>query len=386
MAEIRGLTGLRPARETIAKFVTPPYDVMNKGLESLLMGNKKSLYPIILGDNPLQALNEAVLNGTLISDDEPCFYVCMQDDRGVVVLDVLVAAKVGENSEHNIIDHEKVDMAKVNDRKALMEKIGYSFEPIITLTKSRISPILEHITKTNEPWYDFIPDFGGTINSELHGIKNYMFRIRADSKEGNELANLIAQDDLVIADGHHRYTATSLYSQSINKPTFIPMHIFEVSEAEKKGGLQAYNRVTKGRTKFEDIKQSFNLVETSEFKTPPERHFVAVYSNGKSYLLDLRHAVAGVNGEFDCASLDKLFTLLGITDEMKKNPKFLDYHPEFRNPEMKALVDSKRYNEAFALYPIKVQEVIEAAYSGKNLPRKSTYFRKVLSGAFGLKH
>ena len=75
MAEIKGLTGLRPVRESIERITCPPYDVIKAGshLESFLQQNEDSLYHITLGREPVKALNRLIGEGLLQEDLIPVF-------------------------------------------------------------------------------------------------------------------------------------------------------------------------------------------------------------------------------------------------------------------------------------------------------------------------
>jgi len=63
------------------------------------------------------------------------------------------------------------------------------------------------------PEAEFVSDFMGA--SELHGIKNRIFRVEEKSREGCLLKDVIASQALYIADGHHRYHASLLNQQLI---------------------------------------------------------------------------------------------------------------------------------------------------------------------------
>ena len=381
MVEIIGLTGLRPTRAKISRVTTPPYDVIKPGtpLESWLKANEDSLYHVILGSDPCSALNRLISHGILQKDDEPCFYVYEQRFGSRTRTGVLVAARVSDYSKGEIIRHEKTFDDKVQGRLELATKTGYSFEPVFLLTQAPVSAVLEKTKRIHKPEYEFTSDFGGT--SELHGVRNKVFRAQAGSDDGSRLKELIGAGPLYIADGHHRYHASLL-----NNQTHFLAYVVENAE------IQAYNRVINGLVKFEDIKENLNLRETSEFRTP-DKHQFCLYANGQSYLLDATHVPDDVIGRLDCSILEReLYPLLGLTHTMITDSRHFDYYPESELDKMKRRVDSGEFDVAVALHPVSVEELMAVANAGLSdpdivMPEKSTFFApKILSGIFIYKH
>jgi|TARA_Y100000310_G_scaffold93932_1_gene91522 uncharacterized protein (DUF1015 family) len=379
MVEITGLTGYRPKKEKVAELTTPAYDVIDRGsdLEALLKGRPNSLWHIILGDEPKQTLDEFISNGVLQEDKEPCFYVHEQIYNGKKRTGVFVAAKVGKD----IFDHEDTNKDKVQGRLKLAQDTGYSFGPVYTLTESPINKVLNEIKKTHKPLYEFTSDFGGF--SDLDGILNGVFHIKANSPEGLQLIELIEKNELDIADGHHRYKATMLNGQQ-----YALTYICEAKDAR----IQAYNRVINGLVKFNDIKDKLkNLQEIRDFKTPDKEHQICIYTGNKTYLWNVTSKVPDSNdliGSLDVSILEnELDPLLKIKKEhTRKNSEYVGYYPESQLDEMKKLVQSREYEIAIALHPVSVKKVIEVARSGKKMPPKSTYFDKILSGIFTMKN
>ena len=390
MVEIIGLAGLRPARGKISSVTTPPYDVIKPGtpLESLLKANEDSLYHVILGGDPCSALNRLISQGALQRDDEPCFYIYEQrfgnefgdnEFGDNIRTGVLVAARVSDYSKGEIIRHERVFDDKVQGRLELTAKTGCSLEPIFLLTRAPISAVLDETKGMYQPEYQFTSDFGNTY--ELHGIRNRVFRVKADSEGGLRLRKLIGATPLYIADGHHRYHAALL-----NNQTHFLAYIVDNAK------IQAYNRVINGLVKFEDIKENLNLQEAPEFGTP-NKHQFCLYSGSKSYLLDANYVPDDVVGCLDCSILEReLYPLLGLTHDMIADSRHFDYYAESELDKMKQCVDSGAFDVAVALHPVSIEELMAVANAGLNnpgivMPEKSTFFApKILSGIFIYRH
>jgi len=289
---------------------------------------------------------------------------------------------VTDYREAEIIRHEKTFDEKVKGRLELRRKTGYTLEPVFLLTKSGIGDVLAKIKNTNQPIYDFVSNFEG--ESELHGIRNRIFRVKEDSAEVQLLKELIKQGPLYIADGHHRYHASLLNGQ-----THCPAYICEVEAAR----IQAYNRVVNGRIPFRKVLSRLPLIKTERFMTPPKHHF-AIYSKEGSFLLKAGHIPENdLIGRLDCSVLEReLYPLLGLSHDLIKDTRYFDYYPEQDMAKMCRLVDEGIYELAIALNPVSARELLAVAEAGIKdpeivMPEKSTYFApKILSGIIIYRH
>ncbi|MGI6587512.1 MAG: DUF1015 family protein [Peptococcia bacterium] len=383
MAEVTGLTGLRPVGDNIKKITCPPYDVIKPGsqLEALLQQNEDSLYHITLGKEPEKALERLREEGRLQEEETPCFYVYEQVYGQEIRRGVFAAVAVVDYQEGQIIRHEKTFDDKVKGRLKLREKTGYTFEPVFLLTQASLRAVLDEIISKYQAVAEFVSDFKQA--SELHGIKNRIFRVEEKSREGQLIKEVIASKPLYIADGHHRYHA-SLY----NRQTHCLAYLCEDTDAR----ILAYNRVINGLVKFAQIKEKLPLTKVEEFKTP-EKHSFAIYTKEGTYLLKAQHIPEDVVGCLDCSVLEKeLYPYLGLTREMITDSFYFDYYAENELEKMKKCVDSGQYDLAVALAPVSVGELIAVADAGINnpdivMPEKSTFFApKILSGIFIYKH
>ncbi len=377
MVEIIGLTGLRPTQATIGAVTAPPYDVIRPGspLEFWLRAVPNSLYHVTLGTEPAATLGRLIDQGILQHDDEPCFYVYEQKYGAEARTGVLVAARVSDYRQGEIIRHERTFDDKVKGRLELTRTTGYFLEPVFVLTQAAIGPVLEEAKARAEPTYQFVSDFGAA--SGLHGISNRVFRLKAAGETGVRLKELIGRGPLYIADGHHRYHAALLGGQ-----THFLAYITDNAK------IQAYNRVINGPIRFGSMMNELALRATPEFKTPAKHRF-ALYSNGRSYLLDAARVPEDVVGRLDCSILEReLYPRLGLTHAMTADGRYFDYYPESELDRMKERVDSGEFDVAVALHPISIAELMAVADAGLRdpalvMPEKSTFFApKILSGIF----
>ena len=383
MVAVRGITGLRPSGDSIGRITCPPYDVIKPGtgLDAILKNNEDSLYHITLGQDPQAALQRLIRRGYLQADESPCFYVYEQKYGPETRTGVLAAAAVSDYARGDIIRHEKTFDDKVKGRLELRTKTGYTFEPVFLLTKSSLHPVFQEIKNRYRPVYEFTSDFAGA--SELHGIRNRVFRVEEKSPEGLTITERLKENPLYIADGHHRYHASLL-----NRQSHFLAYICETTQAR----ILAYNRVINGPVKFKEVKNRLDLVEKPVFETPP-KHSFAIYSRNGNFLLKAAHIPDDPVGRLDCSILEReLYVHLGLTHDMIGDNRCFDYYPESDLDKMTGLVDEGKYDLAIALHPVSISELTAVADAGIKdprivMPEKSTFFSpKILSGIIIYRH
>jgi len=379
LTEIYGLTGLRPGAGFEKTVTCPPYDVIKPGtaLESFLAANPQSLYHVVLGDAPVQALRELVGDGILVRDEVPAFYVYEQIKEGQRRLGFLTSVAVTPYENKEIIRHEKTFEEKVRGRIKLMEDTGYVTEPVWLLTRAPIGQILEAVAAREKPTYEFTSDFEGA--SELHGIHNRVFRVEAGSPEGQRLIESIGPQPLYIADGHHRYH--SALRMGLDR---CIAYVCEAGAAR----IQAYNRVIRGKVSFSSIKEQLPLQKEESFRTP-EKHQFALYTTEGCFSFKADYVPEDPVGRLDCHILERmLYPLLKLDHSMINDPACFDYFPEYELDAMRHLVDEGKYDLAVALNPVEPAELMAVADAGTTdpdivMPEKSTFFApKILSGLF----
>lgn len=376
-----GLVGLRPDPKHVARVTTPPYDVIKSGsaLERRLKSEDSSLYHVVLGSSPAEALASLQNRGALTRDEEPAYYVYEQRWSGQSRTGVLVAAAVSDYREGQIIRHERTFDEKVRGRVALANATGYTIGPVFLLTPGDLSPVLERAKEQGKPLYEFESDFGG--GTDLHEIRNRVWRVAQTSDVGRAIREALEPHPLYIADGHHRYHAALC-----NQQTHFLAYVTEEAR------ILAYNRVVNGVVPFAEIADHLDLKEATTFETPPKHHF-SLYSKEDCWTLAAKEVPDDVVGRLDCAILEhELYPLLGLTHEHIVDPARFDYYPESALEEMKAVVDDGSYELAIALHPVDLDELMAVADAGLDqpdvvMPEKSTFFSpKILTGLFLYRH
>ncbi len=375
-----GLTGLRPDPGAVARVTTPPYDVIKPGtpLEARLRAERDSMFHIILGEHPREALDSMVARGILVPDETPAYYVYEQRWGGETRTGVYVAVEVTDYSARQVIRHEKTFDDKVKGRVALANAIGHTVGPVFLLTKGPLGAALER-GKREAPLYDFTSDLGP--GTDLDGVASRVWRVPAASPNGAEIAAAIAAHPLYIADGHHRYHAALRNG--------LTHQLAYVTEGAR---ILAYDRVVNGVIPFEEARARLPLVPCDAFTTP-EKHSFRLYTKQGTWTLAARAVPDDVVGRLDCSILEReLYPHLGLEHRHIVDPAHFDYYPESALDEMKAVVDAGTYELAIALAPVSLPELMAVADAGLDdpevvMPEKSTFFSpKVLTGIVLYRH
>jgi uncharacterized protein (DUF1015 family) len=378
MPKIAGLTGLRPKDSEAAQTIsTPPYDVIHagSGIEQLLLSRNHSMYHIILGNNPKGALENLVSENILVEDTEPSFYVLEQKWNSSRRVGVLVAAEVSPPAEGKIRDHEDTIPSKVEERIRLAKEIGYTTGPVFCIAEKELTTTLNDLIADYKPLFEFTSDFSlhGTIVSDLHSIKNRVFKVPQKSNWGELISNPLKDTPFYIADGHHRYEA-ALKSRQTHFLAYVTPTPF----------ILAYNRLINSDKDFESIKDELDTAPATEFKTPERKGQCCIYTQRGIYTLRFSNIPDDVVGRLDVSLLKRdLYGRLGLDSTKIKDNNHFHYLPETELDEMKNLVDIGKYSMAIALHPVSWEELKAVADAGKRMPEKSTYFfPKILTGLF----
>ncbi len=217
MADFKPFRGIRynPAvAGNLGINVSPPFDMITPALQRDLY--ERSDYNIVRlelarrrqGDDPYTSAAESqrrwMKAGALVRDEEPSVYVTEErfSFRGddYVRRGVIAAVRVEEYDRQVVLPHEYTRQEWVLDRVRLMGVTGYNYSSLLVLfrddLRNTVGGILRAVAGGQPTAIAAPPDM-----PELR-----MWRL-TDPGTIEVLANSFAQNQLFIADGHHRYEA-----------------------------------------------------------------------------------------------------------------------------------------------------------------------------------
>ncbi|HEY3266822.1 MAG TPA: DUF1015 domain-containing protein [Armatimonadota bacterium] len=219
MPEIQPFAALRynPEINALASVVVPPYDVIKDEERRRLAaepysGVRLTLSEELPGDNPehnrytrARDLFETwQQEEILLQDDSESLYVLAQEfdwnGRRYTRTHLVCACRLHEWADGAILPHEQILEGPKDDRQRLIETTRANFEPLFALTMGDSHDFRSLLRRHSE---------GEPIQDvELaNGERNRVWRV-AEAGAIAAFQAALENTTLVIADGHHRYTAS----------------------------------------------------------------------------------------------------------------------------------------------------------------------------------
>jgi uncharacterized protein (DUF1015 family) len=332
MARIRPFRALRYDVPDLAAVVAPPYDVISgEERAEYLARSPYNIVHLTLPDSEEQAARDLARwqdEGVLVREPEPSYWWLSQDyvgpDGVARSREGFVASLHAEPYDAGVIlPHERTHDGPKEGRLRLLRATRTQLEPLFFL-------------------------WNGTV--EVDGLGEPDIRVdgdrlwRLDASFGDALTEELADAQLLIADGHHRYETALAFGES----PWVPAVIVPTDQ--------------EGLTIFPThrVARSVNGVAGRPIDPPgDELPGVVLYRDGRYEL---------VEGEgLDPEIVDRLA------------PEGVTYTPYAH--EAVAAVDRGEAEAAFLLRPTPIEDVWTVASRGDVMPQKSTFFYpKLTSG------
>jgi uncharacterized protein (DUF1015 family) len=408
MAEIQPLQTLRYEPSEVGPLddvIAPPYDVIDDALRAELLA--RSPHNVVEIDLPVDpdggdryAHAAATLarwreEGAVVQEDEPAFWALDQEytapdgsqqrRRGF-----FARVRVEDYGPGRIRPHERTHPGPKADRLALTHATSANLSPIFSLfpDPSGAAGAVLAQASDSEPFADV---------SDHEGTRNVLRRIAAPEQVA-ALQDALADAELLIADGHHRYETARVYAEEIGGEgphRYVLMFLCSLSDP----GLLVFptHRLLTGlkddRAKQEAIRDTlmrdFDLEEVERDRLEPSGPADRVQLgyldafHRKPYRLTLKDqaiADAALEGmpepyrRLDTAVLEALVLkgALGMSEDDISHLNGLNYSKSF--DDALDAVETGRYDAGFFMRATPVDQVREVAEAGESMPPKSTYF------------
>jgi uncharacterized protein (DUF1015 family) len=319
--------------------VAPPYDVISAADRKLYL--TRSPYNVVhltLPDDEADAARlwqEWLIGRVLVRDSEPSLWWLAQDyvgpDGVARTREGLVCSLRLEPYEAGVVlPHERTHAGPKEGRLRLLRALRAHVEPIFLLYEGALSG----------------PGEGPLVEVESDGVRNRLRRV------AGEASAELADAQLLIADGHHRYeTALAFHAEDGTEES---AWILVVICPTEQGGLTIFPTHRVAANVDSVTGDPAASVEEALARLPRECAAAVLYRRGKAYVL------VGEEGELDTAFVERLA------------PEGISYTP--RAEEAIAAVDSGEAEAAFLLRQPTIEEVRAVAERGETMPQKSTFF------------
>ncbi|MBN1385132.1 MAG: DUF1015 domain-containing protein [Elusimicrobia bacterium] len=334
---------IRYNKKNISSYICPPYDIIPK--EKVRTFRGRNLYNAVRIELPSTYFNAKreferwKKKKILIKDELPSFYLyeqkfCFKNKKytrtGFFTL--VKTEKFGKS----IFPHEKTHLGPKKDRLKLLKTTKINTSPIFCLfsDNKNIFKRIARIIK-NKPPSSF---------SKSAEISEKMWVIN-DNKIINILKNLLKNNKILIADGHHRYETFYGFTRGGGILTFL-------CPFEDKGLLiLPTHRLVKEWTENETRK-------LQDFFRPDKKGDFNFYIKNKMFILKVPRKFRGLPIEY-----------LHLTALKNKNLEYVkDKH------EAVAKVKNSSFPAAVIVKPLSIEELKLVVKKKLLLPQKSTYF------------
>ena len=385
MPRFEPFAAIRYATDDLASLVAPPYDVLSDADIDVLKA--RSPHNIVRIDVPRGGEDRYVLaaktmrawlnDGILAMDSEPSFTVYRMrftDSTGVRrdIAGVLGGLEVVDAEAGGVLPHERTTAAASTDRLDLTRATAANLSPIWGL--SLAGGLTELLAEPGEA-------VGAVIDE---GVEHLVERV-TDQERIAAIRQRLASDDVLIADGHHRYGVARMYRDEIREATGRSDTPAELTLAfvneliEEQLSVAAIHRLYAGieiADLADALGRSFELIATER---PDSKSLATLQQEGFLILVgrDAAWQMRAKPGRFDgVRPLDGGWLETALADI----PLTVSYQHGL--DDTLSEVDSGHASAAVLIRPVSVAEIERTAREGLLMPPKSTFFTPKLKTGF----
>ena len=388
--------GYRPrlqAGEKIESRISPPYDVIGDEYLKQLQSSQYNVTNLTLSPDAdkrytaSRKLLDEMIAKEILLPDQPSFYIYDQRftsggkeycRRGLVGI-----LKTEEYSEGHIIPHEETFSKVKADRLNLLRDMETHLESIFGIFPGLGADLAKKVDNAARLCDRYV---------DGDGVEHRYSRV-GDESICAEITEKLKDQNMLIADGHHRYETALNYAKE-NPDNEAKQYVLCTMVAADDQGLVIWP--THRLIDAEDIgetsalkkmekKMAMKEVTEEEMEAQLKDHlFGMIFKSGRCFLFDNKEQNENILFELDTYSAQENI-LKGIykSDEGKSK---VSYDAELES--VKKAMAEKKHDAAVILNDPKLSTIWDLSEKGKRMPKKTTYFfPKIWSGwVFYLMH
>ena len=377
MPRFEPFAAIRYATDDLASVIAPPYDVLSKADVDAL--EARSRHNVVRIDVPrggedrydfaAKTMHGWLDEEILVVDRLPSFTIYRMrftDSAGERrdIAGVLGALEVVDREAGGVLPHERTTAEASTDRLDLTRATAANLSPVWGLSLS--SGLTELLAEQGEAL--------GAVTEA--GVEHVVERI-TDPLRIAAIRDKLAADDVLIADGHHRYGVARSYRDEVREATGRTDTPAELTLAfvneliEEQLSVEAIHRLYTNideRDLADALARSFELIPTDRpspatLAEMPTKEFLVLFTREGTWRL---HAKPG---RFDgVRALDGGWLETALADL----PLTVTYQHGL--DETLSQVENGRASAAVLIRPVNVAEIERTAREGLLMPPKSTFF------------
>ena len=380
--------------------IAPPYDVIDDAMRAELAGrNEHNVVELDLPDSyegAARMLDEWRANGVLVQEEEPAMWVLRQDytapdGSSRTRTGLFARVRVEDYGAGRIRPHERTHPGPREDRLRLTRATRANLSPIFSLFPDSSGGARETLAQVTaeEPFAEV---------TDGEGTRNTLWRV-PDPDRIAALQGALADAELLIADGHHRYETARVYADEVGgegEHRYVLMLLVALEDP----GLLIFptHRLLSGlkddaekQIAIRDTaRRDFDIEELGdphELEPPPgndrvrfgymDSHFKRPFRFTLKDQAIADEALAGMPEPYrrlDTAVLEAIVLrgALHMSEDDISHLRGLDYSKNLDDAIER--VESGAADAGFFMRPTPVEQVREVAATGESMPPKSTYF------------
>ena len=374
---------LRYAAADLGPLVAPPYDVLSeRDVDELEARHPHNIVHVDVprerdGAERYEAaaarLRSWIAEGVMVRDHEPSFTLyrmSFTDEAGRArrIVGVVGALEVVDEGAGGVLPHERTTPKASTDRLDLTRATAANLSPVWGLS------LADGLTAE--------PVGSVTVDGVAHSVERVTDRGRIA-----EIAARVGGDDVLIADGHHRYSVSRTYRDEVRARTGTSHSAAELTLAfvselvEDQLSVAAIHRVYRSIDRSELLGALEAGFTTSPAGPVDSGTLAAMRSRGSLCLLD-----RDGNGTWLDArpgAFDSVRPIDGAWLEHLLATSGADVDYQHGVDEVRALMrDDPSVVAAVLIRPVSVSEIERTAREGLLMPPKSTFFTPKLRTGF----
>lgn len=320
-------------------------------------------------------------------DEQESFYLYSQVKDGNEYIGIIAAVSVADYLKGRIKKHENTLSAREEMFTDYLETTGFNAEPVLLIYQDdfRLNQLFARYIETRAE-YEFT-----STDKVYHRL--WPISTPRDIEVIEE--QFATQEALYIADGHHRSASSALLAQRLEAQGEMEgshhyFMAFLIGEEQMK--IYDFNRLVKndsGKSKSQilaELEQTFHIEPKHQETFHPQKlHELGMYMAGEWFKLSPRmgsfnpsDAVGHLDAEILSRNiLDPIFHIKDL-----KSDNRVDFAPGTYGLEyLEAAVNKGKFDLAFSLFPVSMEQIKQVSDQGKIMPPKSTYIEpKLRSG------